>query len=182
VRRLAHERGCRDYLDFGSGIGSDALVFASVGCRVTLADISGPLLAFAKWRCERRGFDVRTIDLKIARPPRREFDAVVCFDVLEHIHRPLRTLDDSAVDAARRDALHARPVRAGPDRPIHVAHEDVVTPRMRTVGFHRRDDLETRFPRAPGSPVPTAASGRTGTPFDSTEGAPSGRYRMTNDA
>jgi SAM-dependent methyltransferase len=132
---------------YGSGIGSDALVFASVGCRVTLADVSEPLLAFAKWRCERRGFDVRAIDLKTGRPPRGQFDAVVCFDVLEHIHRPLRTL--WAIHQSMRPGsmlfMHA-PFGSDPARPMHVVHEDVVTPRMRTVGFHRRDDLETRFP------------------------------------
>jgi SAM-dependent methyltransferase len=144
---IAHERGCRDYLDYGSGIGSDALVFASVGCRVTLADVSEPLLAFAKWRCERRGFDVCTVDLKGGRPPGGQFDAVVCFDVLEHIHRPLRTL--WAINRSMRPGgmlfVHA-PFGPDPDRPMHVVHEDVVTPRMRTVGFHRRDDLEARFP------------------------------------
>jgi SAM-dependent methyltransferase len=144
---IAHERGCRDYLDYGSGIGSDALVFASVGCRPTLADVSEPLLAFAKWRCERRGFDVRTIDLKTGRPPSGQFDAVVCFDVLEHIHRPLRAL--WTIHQSMRPGavlfMHA-PFGPDPDRPMHVVHEDVVTPRMRQVGFHWRNDLETRFP------------------------------------
>jgi len=144
---IAHERGCRNYLDYGSGIGSDALVFASAGCRVTLADVSEPLLAFAKWRCERRGFDVRTIDLKNGQPPRRQFDAVVCFDVLEHIHRPLRTL--WTIHQSMRPGavlfMHA-PFGPDPERPMHVVHEDVVTPRMRQVGFHWRNDLEARFP------------------------------------
>jgi SAM-dependent methyltransferase len=145
---VAQERGCRDYLDYGSGIGSDALVFASVGCRVTLADVSEALLRFATWRCRRRGFDVRAIDLKEDRPPRRQFDAVVCFDVLEHIHRPLQTL--WTIQQTMRPGgmlfMHA-PFGPDPVRPMHVVHEDVVTRRMRTVGFHRRDDLETRFPK-----------------------------------
>jgi 2-polyprenyl-3-methyl-5-hydroxy-6-metoxy-1,4-benzoquinol methylase len=144
---IAHDRGCRDYLDYGSGIGSDALVFASVGCRVTLADVSEPLLAFAKWRCERRGFAVNTVDLKKTGPPRRQFDAVVCFDVLEHIHRPLRTLWNIQQSMHHGGMLfmHA-PFGQDPDRPMHVVHKDVVTPKMRTVGFHRREDLETPFP------------------------------------
>lgn len=144
---VANERGCREYLDYGSGIGSDALVFASVGCRVTLADVSEPLLGFAKWRCERRGFDVRTIDLKKGRPPLGQFDAVVCFDVLEHIHHPLRTLwaIHQSMQSGSTLFMHA-PFGSDPVRPMHVVHEDVVTPRMRTVGFHRREDLETRFP------------------------------------
>lgn len=136
------------YLDYGSGIGSDALVFASKGFAVTLADVSEPLLAFAKWRCERRGLDVQTIDLKRRQPPHGAYDAVVCFDVLEHVHRPLRTLDQ--INRSMRPGgllfVHA-PFGEDPDRPMHVVHEDVVTPRMRTVGFNWRGDLEQPFPQ-----------------------------------
>jgi SAM-dependent methyltransferase len=144
---IAARRPGRAYLDYGSGIGSDALVFASAGFDVTLADISSPLLAFAKWRCERRGFRVQTVDLKRESPPPARFDAVVCFDVLEHIHRPLRTLD--RIQRAMRPGallfLHA-PFGEDPDRPMHVVHTDVITPRMRTVGFNWRGELESDFP------------------------------------
>jgi 2-polyprenyl-3-methyl-5-hydroxy-6-metoxy-1,4-benzoquinol methylase len=145
---IAVRRPGRAYLDYGSGIGSDALVFASAGFDVTLADISSPLLAFAKWRCERRGFRVQTIDLKRESAPPERFDAVVCFDVLEHIHRPLRTLD-RIQRAMRPGALlfvHA-PFGEDPDRPMHVVHTDVITPRMRTVGFTWREELEADFPQ-----------------------------------
>ena len=145
---IARRRPGRAYLDYGSGIGSDALVFASAGFDVTLADISSPLLAFAKWRCERRGFRVQTVDLKRESLPRRRFDAAVCFDVLEHIHRPLRTLDriHRAMTPGALLFVHA-PFGEDPDRPMHVVHTDVVTPRMRTVGFTWRGDLETEFPQ-----------------------------------
>ena len=136
------------YLDFGSGIGSDALVFAASGFDVTLADVAEPLLAFAKWRCEQRGLTVKTVDLKRQQPPARTYDAVVCFDVLEHVHRPLRTLDQ--INRSMRPGgllfVHA-PFGEDPDRPMHVVHEDVITPRMRTVGFNWRGDLEAPFPQ-----------------------------------
>src|SRR5215470_5074901 len=61
---IASRRPGRRFLDYGSGIGSDALVFAAAGFDVTLADVATPLLDFARWRCRERGFDVRTIDLK----------------------------------------------------------------------------------------------------------------------
>ena len=138
----------RAYLDYGSGIGSDALVFAAAGFDVTLADVSEPLLAFARWRCEQRGLKVQTIDLKRRQPPPGAYDAVVCFDVLEHVHRPLRTLDK--INRSLRPGgllfVHA-PFGEDPDRPMHVVHEDVITPRMRTVGFNWRGDLETPFPQ-----------------------------------
>jgi SAM-dependent methyltransferase len=137
----------REYLDYGSGIGSDALIFAAAGFRVTLADVSEPLLKFAAWRCRRRGYDVRVIDLKRDRLPTARFDAVVCFDVLEHIHRPLRTLRSIHEAMAPGGLLfvHA-PFGEDPDRPMHVVHEDVLTPRMRETGFHWRGDLESAFP------------------------------------
>ena len=144
---IAARQSGRACLDYGSGIGSDALAFATAGFEVTLADVSTPLLAFAKWRCERRGFQVRTIDLKVDPVPRARFDAVVCFDVLEHIHRPLRTLDK--IHASMRNGgllfVHA-PFGEDPERPMHVVHDDVVTPRMRSVGFNWRGDLEAEFP------------------------------------
>jgi len=141
--------GCRaKYLDYGSGIGSDALVFAEAGFDVTLADVSEPLLAFAQWRCEQRGLKVQTIDLKRRQPPVRTFDAVVCFDVLEHVHRPMRTLDQIARSMRPGGFLfvHA-PFGEDPDRPMHIVHSDVITPRMRTVGFNWRGDLEAPFPQ-----------------------------------
>ena len=144
---IAVQRPGRAYLDYGSGIGSDALVFAAAGFDVTLADVSSPLLAFAKWRCERRGFQVRTIDLKRESLPARRFDAVVCFDVLEHIHKPLRTLDriQRSMKAGGLLFVHA-PFGEDPDRPMHVVHEDVITPRMRSVGLTWQEGLEAGFP------------------------------------
>ena len=145
---LAARTPGRKYLDYGSGIGSDALVFASAGFDVTLADVAEPLLAFARWRCEQRGLKVQTIDLKRQQPPAHTYDAAVCFDVLEHVHRPLRTL--AHINKAMRPGgllfVHA-PFGEDPDRPMHVVHEDVVTPRMRTVGFNWRGDLEAPFPQ-----------------------------------
>ena len=66
----AQRRG-RRVIDYGSGIGSDAIVFAAAGYDVTLADVSSRLLEFAAWRCARRGLVVRTIDLKRERIPVR---------------------------------------------------------------------------------------------------------------
>jgi 2-polyprenyl-3-methyl-5-hydroxy-6-metoxy-1,4-benzoquinol methylase len=135
-------------LDYGSGIGSDAIVFARHGFNVTLADVSEPKLAFAAWRGRRHGFEFNAIDLKREMPERAAFDAVVCFDVLEHIPEPV-TAVRVIRDALRPGGLlflHA-PFGEDPARPMHVAHADTVTPWMRTLGFHYRWDLESAFPR-----------------------------------
>jgi SAM-dependent methyltransferase len=144
---LASERGAHTVLDYGSGIGSDAIALAGSGFDVTLADISGPLLAFATWRCRDRGFNVRTIDLKRQQLPAGAHDAVICFDVLEHVSDPAATAR-SIRRSMRHNGLlflHA-PFGVDSNRPMHIVENDVVTPRMRAIGFDWREDLESGFP------------------------------------
>ena len=143
----AAQRRGRRVIDYGSGIGSDAIIFAAAGYDVTLADVSSRLLEFAAWRCARRGLVVRTIDLKRERIPARQYDVAVCFDVLEHVPRPFRTLCELHAGLAPGGFLflHA-PFGVDADRPMHVVHNDPLSGRMRIAGFHSRPDLEARFP------------------------------------
>jgi SAM-dependent methyltransferase len=144
LRDFAAVRPGRRSLDYGSGIGNDALVLAAAGFEITLADISECLLAFAAWRCRRRGFAVRTIDLRRERPPSDAFDLVLCFDVLEHIPRPLDVVRNIRASLGEGGVLvvHA-PFGDDPVHPMHVVHRDVVTPRMRSLGFRT---IDCRFP------------------------------------
>lgn len=146
VRDLAVTRRGRQFLDYGSGIGNDAIVMASAGFDVTLADIADPLLSFAAWRLRRRGFEVRTIDLKSARLPENAYDLVACFDVLEHIPRPLDVVRNIRRSLRRGGVfvMHA-PFGEDPWHPMHVVHRDVVTPRMRSMGF---EPIDCQFPRS----------------------------------
>ena len=142
----AQGRG-RRVIDYGSGIGSDAIVFAAAGYDVTLADVSSRLLEFAAWRCARRGLVVRTIDLKRERIPVREYDIALCFDVLEHVSRPFRTLCQlhSGMMPGGLLFLHA-PFGVDADRPMHVVHDDPLKGRMRVAGFYPLPDLDAHFP------------------------------------
>jgi SAM-dependent methyltransferase len=144
LRDFAAMRPGRRYLDYGSGIGNDALVLAAAGFEITLADISECLLAFAAWRCRRRGFAVRTIDLRRDRLPSRAFDLALCFDVLEHIPKPLEVVRSLRASLGEGGLLfvHA-PFGDDPVHPMHVVHHDVVTPRMRSLGFRT---VDCRFP------------------------------------
>lgn len=150
VRDFALGRRGRACLDYGSGIGSDALVFGAAGFTVTLADISDVLLAFAAFRCRKRGLAVQTIDLKRASVPADAFDVALCFDVLEHIPDPLPVVRrvHSALHEHGLFVLHA-PFGEDPDHPMHIVHRDVVTPRMRSLGFQ---PVDCRFPASVRAP------------------------------
>jgi 2-polyprenyl-3-methyl-5-hydroxy-6-metoxy-1,4-benzoquinol methylase len=144
---MARRRTGRRFLDYGSGIGSDAIVFAEAGFEVTLADVSERLLEFARWRCESRGYKVHVVDLKHREVARSSCDVAVCFDVLEHIPKPMRTLGriSRALTPGALLFVHA-PFGVDVDRPMHVVHADDISSRMRTVGFNWRGDLKEDFP------------------------------------
>jgi SAM-dependent methyltransferase len=140
VRDMASRQPGRSYLDYGSGIGSDAVAFSDAGFDVTLADVSDVLLGFAAFRCRKRGVHVRTLDLKTQSLPEDAFDAAICFDVLEHIPDPLPVVRRIAASlkAGGLLAMHA-PFGEDPHHPMHVVHRDIVTPRMRSLGLRPTD-------------------------------------------
>lgn len=77
-------------LDYGSGIGTDALEFASLGFDVETIEINKWCNSFLKWRIERRNID---IDMH-AEPATivRDFDLLWCMDVIEHLQDPIASL------------------------------------------------------------------------------------------
>lgn len=82
--------GYRRVYDFGCGVGTDGLFLASQGYDVTLVDVDGPAFRFAKHRFERRALEATFVESRSLLPePEREYDAVVCFDVFEHLPDPL---------------------------------------------------------------------------------------------
>ena len=87
---------CQTYLDFGSGVGSGALLFRSYGFDVALADISSLMLAFCRDRFGQRRLQASFLDLKNAALPKAVFDFVTAMDVFEHLVDPqgaVETLD-----------------------------------------------------------------------------------------
>jgi 2-polyprenyl-3-methyl-5-hydroxy-6-metoxy-1,4-benzoquinol methylase len=80
----------RQALDYGSGIGTAALVLAERGYQLTLADVPGRTLDFARMRLARRGVEHDVIEVvdDVPRLPAEAWDVLVCFDVLEHVPDP----------------------------------------------------------------------------------------------
>lgn len=144
---IASELTGRRFLDYGSGIGSAAIVFGIAGFDVTIADVSSPLLEFAAWRCAKRGIGVQVIDLKKDGLQPGHHDVILCFDVLEHVPVPLE------VAGRLREALVPRgllfmsaPFGADPERPMHIVHDRRALDRVRAIGFDERWALTRRFP------------------------------------
>ena len=101
VQDFPPDEGSR-VLDFGAGIGTDGLFLAMNGYDVTLVDVDGPAFRFAYHRFERRGLSARFLESSSMLPrPDTTYDAVVSFDVFEHLTDPL--------EAARRLVSALRP-------------------------------------------------------------------------
>lgn len=75
----------RDHLDFGSGAGFTSQLFARAGYQVALADISTPLLDFARHRLSRRGVTARYIDLNDEKLEAGHYDVITAFDALTQV-------------------------------------------------------------------------------------------------
>lgn len=91
---FARRNRCARHLDFGSGVGSGAILFARNGFEISLADISSTLLEFSAWRLEHRNLSARLIDLKSSGLPENAFDIITAMDVFEHLADPVGTIDE----------------------------------------------------------------------------------------
>ena len=117
----ARSIGAYQYLDFGSGVGSNAILFARHGLKVTLADISPTMLAFARWRLQRRGLRAEFIDLNHQVLPRQQFAFATAVDVLEHLCDPAAEMEKISQSLVS-GGVFAFNFRAGhdPERPMHI--------------------------------------------------------------
>ncbi|MGE0201151.1 MAG: class I SAM-dependent methyltransferase [Candidatus Melainabacteria bacterium] len=84
-------------LDYGSGVGDYGMAFAVHGYHVTLLDIEGGNLDFARWRFEQRGLkhDVIPVTDASLYPPLGRQDIILSGEVMEHVRDPLTVLKNS---------------------------------------------------------------------------------------
>jgi 2-polyprenyl-3-methyl-5-hydroxy-6-metoxy-1,4-benzoquinol methylase len=76
----------KNIIDFGGGVGLNAIMMARAGFDVTLADLDSQTLAFAKFRAERHGVKLKfwKSDVEPAAPDAK-YDVILVLDVLEHL-------------------------------------------------------------------------------------------------
>lgn len=143
---IVKKLGGNKYLDFGSGVGSGTILFARNGFQVYLADISTPLLDFAKYRFKKRMLSAEFIDLKSENLPDHFFDVITVFDVLEHIKDPIGLLTEL------REQIHDNgiiilntPFREDKDRPMHIVNNEKLALKFRGLGFDYLDEYSYCF-------------------------------------
>ena len=144
--KYAQQIGVSRYLDFGSGVGANAILFGIHGFNVTLADISPAMLDFARWRLQRRGIKAGLIDLNQRELPDEQFDFVTAVDVFEHLPRPANELRQLR-KTIRAGGVLVFNCRTGDDddRPMHVLKsERQVWQALRSCGFRLTESAALR--------------------------------------
>lgn len=139
----------RRYMDFGSGVGSNALLFARHGFEVTLADVSRTMLDFARWRFERRGLKANYIYLRETSLPTEQFDYITAVDVFEHLTNPAHELQKLGQALAVGGTLIFNYwVGQDPDRPMHILHSsDPIFRVLRRCGLRRLENQVSEVER-----------------------------------
>ncbi|MDJ0785163.1 MAG: class I SAM-dependent methyltransferase [Myxococcota bacterium] len=89
-------QGARHVLDYGAGVGNMGLYFAAAGIeRVSLADLSKPILDLASWRFGERGLALPGCHVLSGEAlPEGRFDGIAIFDVFEVVPDPASILEE----------------------------------------------------------------------------------------
>ena len=84
LARACRRYGLRRVMDFGGGVGGLALYLQSRGIACEHLDVAGQTFDYAAWRFQRRGLTVPMHNVLNGHPT-GPFDAVMAWDVLEHL-------------------------------------------------------------------------------------------------
>ena len=79
-------------LSYGTGIGQDVIYYCYNNFDVAAADLPGKTFDFAKWRFKKYNINVHTIDIVDDYPLKDKYDAITCFEVLQHVIQPDETI------------------------------------------------------------------------------------------
>jgi 2-polyprenyl-3-methyl-5-hydroxy-6-metoxy-1,4-benzoquinol methylase len=125
-------------LDFGAGIGSSGIIFAKAGLEVTLADISGILLDYARWRFKKRGLTANFINLSHQDLPEGICDVIIATDVFEHLANPKQEIKKIACALRNGGYLFFNITETeGDTHPMHISKAFHVLRHMRSCGFKK---------------------------------------------
>ncbi len=129
----------RRVFEFGHGVGSTGILFARNGFEVTMGDISESYRRFAQFRFNQRNLNGGFVDLRKDKLEPNFYDAVVSFDVVEHIPDPLLDIQ-KLWECLKPGGLMVLNVAFGrdPANPEHVLHRRTgFVDHIRNIGFER---------------------------------------------
>lgn len=85
-------------LDYGCGVSDIGLLFATLGAKVTLADLDNEKFEFAVWRFHRRKLTPKIIKIVgcdiYPSLPESEYDLIIAEEIFEHVRNPLLLLQN----------------------------------------------------------------------------------------
>lgn len=114
----------KNILDFGGGVGLMAIPLARAGFDVTLADLDGTSLDFAKFRADRHGDKLKIWKSDVEpMPPDRKYDVILALDVLEHLPKEtLHQIVDKLVKLkhAKTEIIISAPFGRTAVHPMHI--------------------------------------------------------------
>ena len=93
IIEICKKNNIRSILDFGAGICNDSINAAKNNLVATAADIPGKTFDFGKWRIKKYKVNIKTIDILNETPLIENYDAITCFEVLQHVVHPKKTLE-----------------------------------------------------------------------------------------
>ena len=92
VIQLAKQNNLKKIIDFGAGICQDSIIAGMNGFEATAADIPGKTFDFGKWRIAKYQITVQILEIHNEAPLEENYDAITCFEVLQHVVNPGKTL------------------------------------------------------------------------------------------
>lgn len=84
LAQACRKRGVRRMLDYGGGVGGVCVSLRRAGVECDYLDVAGKTFDYAAWRFQRHGVTPRMFNILDGWPAER-YDAVVTWDVLEHV-------------------------------------------------------------------------------------------------
>jgi len=89
---ICKENNFNRILDFGAGVCQDSINAAKNDFDATAVDIPGKTFNFGKWRIKKQNLKIDTIDISDEAPIINNYDSITCFEVLQHVVNPKKTL------------------------------------------------------------------------------------------
>lgn len=93
VIELCKRENIKTILDFGAGICQDSIIGSKSGFDVTAADIPGKTFEFGQWRIRKHKAAVQILEIHDETPLKEKYDGITCFEVLQHVIDPEKTLN-----------------------------------------------------------------------------------------